>query len=363
MSQKFEGTETLTIEALEFIYEDEECLDIEPQPVKQDSKPVKLKRLVCNRNGCTYSTDRRRDLKRHRRSQKHEHEEYRSDSESDVDRTLYSCKVCDYTTANRFCYVRHKESRRHIVREMEECEKLMDEADRAELHLKRRKRVEKEPVDLESNTSQVTDRILFTSMPSDHISKRKSCPETHPSSQDSNDVQKLLEPSEYIEYLPVETEVEYQPFRQGSSTMECAACDYKTARRFAFVRHLQSTRHLARVQEWYDNVETPIGVDELEGGEEEHVVEQLDEVDSFHDLAEINALAGEDVMVEIEALQEQNGPVDTGSLVEIDGLVQTEPGFEVVEYAPAEENVYEEIVYLPTEDQPEDICYFIALEQ
>nr|XP_016938032.2 uncharacterized protein LOC108015961 [Drosophila suzukii] len=369
MSQTYEGTETLQIEALEFIYEDEECLDIETQSVKQDNKPVKLKRLVCKLSGCTYSTDRRRDLKRHRRSQKHEHEEYRSDSDSDVDRSLFSCKVCDYTTAKRFCYVRHKESRRHIMREMEECEKLMDEADREEIHTKRRKRVG-EPVASDSETSQHTDHILFTCMPSDYSIKPKSCLETHPSLEEHNDVQRLLEPSEYIEYIPQKEkqmiegmEDEYQPFMQGSSTFECAACEYRTARRFAFVRHLQSTRHQARMQERDDNLESANDLDELEGGEEENVVVEFDEGDTVHDIEEINALAGEDVMVEIEALEGQNGLAETASLVEIEELIQTEHGFDVVEYAPAEENVYEEIVYLPTEEQPEDICYFIELEQ
>jgi len=117
------------------------------------------------------------------------------------------------------------------MREMEECEKLMDEADKEEFHTKRRRRVEEEPVVSDSETSQHTDHILFTCMPSDYSTKSKSCLETYPRSQEHNDVQRLLEPSEYIEYIPQEenqmiegTEDQYQPFKQGSSTFECAAC-------------------------------------------------------------------------------------------------------------------------------------------
>ncbi|KAH8344396.1 hypothetical protein KR084_010908 [Drosophila pseudotakahashii] len=381
MSQTYEGTETLKIEALEFLYEDElEFLDIETPPGKEDNeKAVKLKRLVCNRNGCTYSTDRRRDMKRHRRSQKHEHEEYQSDSESDLDRSLFTCKVCEYKTAKRFCYLRHKESRRHIMKEMEACEQLTDEEDRAELRMKRRKRVEEpQPEALDSNTSQDNDdkSCNYTTPP-------KSCLEMHANTQNKKDSpQSLLEPNDYIEYFPQEeeqlveeTEDECHTFNAGSSTMECDVCEYKTARRFAFVRHLQTTRHLTRIQERDYCLETENHMKELDGEVDEHVVEVFDEEqDNFHhDLEEqkrmgdINALTygngtEDNELVEIDALERQNGLGEIRSLVEIDGLDQTEPSFDVVEYAAAEENVYEEIVYLPTEDNPEDICYFIALE-
>ncbi|XP_017007315.2 uncharacterized protein [Drosophila takahashii] len=364
MSRNYEYTETLKIEPLDLIYEDDmEFLDIEPPPEKEENEePVKLKRLVCNRNGCTYSTDRRRDLKRHRRSGKHEHEDYQSDSESDVDRSLFTCKVCDYKTAKRFCFQRHKESRRHLMKELEACEQLMDEADRAEIHRKRRKR--REEMEPEASDSDVSQENYTTPLKS--FQNKKEAP------------QSLLEPSDYIEYLSQdaehlveETEDEYPTFKPSNSTLECDVCEYKTARKFAFVRHLQSSRHLAKMEERDNGYEAENQLEEIDGD-----LEEFDEQDIHHELEEdinamthqnsieeINTLKEENVMVEIDALEGQNGLGEIGSLVEIDGLDQTEPRFDVIEYAAAEENVYEEIVYLPTEEHQEDICYFIALEQ
>ncbi|XP_017113525.1 RE1-silencing transcription factor A [Drosophila elegans] len=349
MSQPYEATETLTIEALDFMYQDEmEFLDIKPPPENQDNpKPAQIKRLMCNINGCNYATNRRRDLKRHKRTQKHVLEKFGSeDSESDdlLEPSLFSCPLCDYTTAKRFSYVRHKESRRHIRKELDECEKLMDKADKAEGPMKHRKRVE-EPVDMFQNT----DAILYTY---DYNTTEKSCLETHKNTVKHR--KNHLEANEFIEYVPqaeefAETEDEYDIHRKGyheiSNTLECAPCQYKTARRFCFVRHLQSSRHQAKMQA------------EIDALEQRDCLEQVDEFEVDNGLEEFDDIGEISGFEEADALEERNGVHEFDVLDEIDGEVQTAPGFEVIEHALVEENVYEEIVYLPTEDSLENCCF------
>uniref|UniRef100_A0A6P4FM45 RE1-silencing transcription factor n=1 Tax=Drosophila rhopaloa TaxID=1041015 RepID=A0A6P4FM45_DRORH len=348
MSQSYDVTETLKIEALDFIYQDEmEFLSIKPPPENQDNaKPVTLKRLICNINGCNYSTNRRRDLKRHKRTQKHVLEKFGSDeSESDdfLEPSVFSCPLCDYTTAKRFSFVRHKESRRHIMKELDECEKLMDKADKTESSMKSRKR---------ADLSQDTDAILYTCTACDYNTTDQFYLETHNKSQEHR--QNMERANEFIEYVPQgeqnmvqsfeETEDEYDNqrdvFHEISATLECAPCQYKTARRFCFVRHLQSTRHLTKMQAEFDA---------LEQADDFEVANALDNIDGVEELVGLE---------ETEALQEQIG---VNTLDEIDGVVQIEPGFEMIEYAVVEENVYEEIVYLPTEDSAEESCGFITL--
>ncbi|EDV48450.1 uncharacterized protein LOC6553827 [Drosophila erecta] len=373
MSHTYQGTETLTIEALDFIYEDEmEYLHPKQAPRKDEqAKAVKIKRLTCNINGCTYSTDRRRDLRRHRRSQKHMLLESCSDSESEVEPSLFSCNVCGYKTAKRYCFDRHKESRRHIMKEQEECEKLMDEAEKAEMPVKRIIRVE-EPAPLDAD-------ILHTSMPCDYITTRKSRIELQAKSQAQIKIlQTQLSSNEYIQYAPQgqeqmvglsgeseETEDEYLAYKmECSSTLECAPCEYRTARRFCFVRHMRSARHLAKIQAVLDGVEESEALESVEYLEAENELEDIERESerSFVEELDMHVMEEPNLMEDIQVLEEQDGPEEIDNLVEVDGVVQTEPGFEVIEYTPAEENVYEEIVYLPTEDSPEDICYFIALD-
>ncbi|XP_017084965.2 uncharacterized protein LOC108117184 [Drosophila eugracilis] len=377
MSQTFESTETVTIEALDFIYEDEmELMNIKPKPKNQvEVNPVKLKRLTCNLKGCTYSTDRRRDLKRHRRSQKHLPEDICSDSETEIDRSLFCCKVCEYTTASRYCYLRHKGSRRHIMKELNECEKLIDETDDAESHNK---------IVSESDVSQVIGDILYSCTPCNFNTTKKSCLEIHTSTQAHKDVlHSVLEPNDYIEYISqekgqmiepseksAEIEDEYYAYiDESSSTMKCAPCEYITARRFCFVRHLRSMRHMAKIQAHIDALEEKndfeqvddLIAENLDVIDESSLVEEFDGGEDKHDLQEQYEVEDIDVLTEIDDLEGQHETEDIDSLVEVDGQVHRDSGFERIEYAPGEESVYEEIVYLPAEDNTEEICYFLAL--
>ncbi|EDX12294.1 GD20096 [Drosophila simulans] len=375
MSQTCQGTETLTIEALDFIYENEmEYLHLKQAPKKEEqAKAVKIKRLTCNINGCTYSTDRRRDLRRHRRSQKHMLLESYSDSESEVESSLFSCNVCGYKTAKRYCFDRHKESRRHIMKEQEECEKLMDEAERAEQPVKRVKKVE-EPSPSDAEETRYAKDILHTCTPCDYSTTRKSQLKMQAKSQAQIEVvQSQLMPNEYIQYLPHdqeqmvelslesgETEDEYLAYKKEcSSTMECKPCEYRTARRFCFARHMRSERHLAKVQAELDGLEETEALEPVDYLEAENELEEIDhrEERTVVEVLDMHAMEESDIVEDIQFLEEPNGLEEIDNLVEIDGVVQIEPGFEVIEYTTAEENVYEEIVYLTTEDSPEDISY------
>ncbi|EDW49431.1 GM26889 [Drosophila sechellia] len=378
MPQTCQGTETLTIEALDFIYENEmKYLHCKQAPRKEEQvKAVKIKRLTCNINGCTYSTDRRRDLRRHRRSQKHMLLESYSDSESEVESSLFSCNVCGYKTAKRYCFDRHKESRRHIMKEQEECEKLMDEAERAEQPVKRVKRVE-EPSPSDAEETRYAEDNLHTCTTFD--TTRKSQLKMQAKSQAQIEVvQSQLMPNEYIQYLPHEqkqmvelsvesgeTEDEYLAYKKEcSSTMECKPCEYRTARRFCFVRHMRSERHLAKIQAELDGLEETEALEPVDYLEAENELEEIDhrEESTVVEVLDMHAMEESDIVEDIQLLEEPTGLEEIDNLVEIDGVVQIEPGFEVIEYTTAEENVYEEIVYLTTEDSPEDISYFIALD-
>ncbi|XP_017060689.1 uncharacterized protein LOC108101032 [Drosophila ficusphila] len=366
MSNTNEGTETLTIETLDFNDEYEvEFLLTKPPPGKtKPTEPVKLKRLVCKLNGCNYSTDRRRDLKRHRRSQKHVWQELCSeDSDSDFERSLFSCAVCEYTTAKRYSYERHKESRRHLMKEMDECEKLMEEADKSE-------RPEKDPCETH-NKSQEHQEILTSQLDAngyiDYIPQEK---------------EHFVEPSEEFNDTDEDCETYLEDFSQFNSTLECKPCQYRTARRFCFVRHLQSMRHLARIQEEFDalevrnalkqeRLEAKKTLEEAPCFEESYNVEGSngavaeDDAEEIDGTVEANGLAHIDTLNERTEIEEIDGLVLENVVEEIevleDGVVQAEPGFHVIQYASVEENVYEEIVYLPVDVSPEESCYFIAL--
>ncbi|XP_043654777.1 uncharacterized protein LOC122621092 isoform X1 [Drosophila teissieri] len=372
--------ETLTIEALDFIYEDEmDYFHLKKAPMKEEqAKAVKIKRLTCNINGCTYSTDRRRDMRRHRRSQKHMLLESCSDSESEVEPSLFLCNVCGYKTAKRYCFDRHKESRRHIMKEQEECEKLMDEAERTEPPAKRIKRVD-ELGPSDAVKAQYAEDTLHSCTPCAYSTTRKSRIELQAKSQAQIEIlQTQLESNEYIQYVPqgqeqmmdlsgesVATEDEYLAYKmECSSTLECAPCEYRTARRFCFVRHMRSARHLAKIQAEFDGVEETEDPEPVEYLEAEYDLEDIDhgEEITFVEEFDMHVMEESNVVADIQVLDEQNGPEEIDNLVEVDGVVQTDPGFEVIEYTTAEENVYEEIVYLPTEDSTDDICYYIALD-
>lgn len=353
-------------------------LHLKQAPRKEEQvKAVKIKRLTCNINGCTYSTDRRRDLRRHRRSQKHMLLESCSDSESEVESSLFSCNVCGYKTAKRYCFDRHKESRRHIMKEQEECEKLMDEAERAEPAVKRIKRVE-EPAPADAEKTRYTEDILTTCTPCDYSTTRKSQFEMQAKSQANIEVvQSQLEANEYIQYLPQEqeqmvelsgesgeTEDEYLAYKKECRcTLECKPCEYRTARRFCFVRHMRSARHLAKIQADLHGLEETEALEPVEYLEAENELEEIDhrEERNFVEELDMDVMEEPDVVEDIQDIDKQNG-LEEINLVEIDEVVQIDPGFEMIEYTTAEENVYEEIVYLTTEDSPEDISYFIALD-
>ncbi|KAH8369335.1 hypothetical protein KR009_008619, partial [Drosophila setifemur] len=279
--------------------------------------PAKIKRLNCNIDGCNYQTDRRRDLRRHRRSQKHMHHNLSSDSDSDFERSLWECKLCNYTTAKRFSFARHEKSVRHrrklLIAREEDNEETQDKEKRQERPESPKKNTE---VPAPSYSSQESDQegLVYTCTTCSYTTNQRLSFSQHKKSTEHLESLRSSELERWmIEYEPKEEDVveenSYEPADQetaredddneisleGCSTFECATCDYKTARRFCFSRHVQSRKHIAKILE------------------------------------------------------------------ENDDEVQKDLGFDVIEYDPAEEKDFEEIVYLPTEEKPEESCYYIVL--
>ncbi|KAH8291938.1 hypothetical protein KR054_002390, partial [Drosophila jambulina] len=289
-------------------------IEIEPLADEEEAPPWKIKRLMCNINGCTYQTDRRRDMRRHKRSMKHLDYEYCSgDSDSDIDRPPFSCKLCNYTTAKKFCFVRHVRSVRHIRREQaaEEEQKLTHEKAGPPM----------ESLELTESalcTLKERSNMLFSCVLCDYSTTQNSNMARHNKSPEHiQNMQNIADESEFIEFAPLEedegvegvhqTALEESPpisveidreldnyIAVDGGTYECTACDYKTARKFCFVRHVQSRKHLAKLQE----------------------------------------------------------------LEEADPIVQ-ENLSDIIEYAPAEDKISEELLYPPTDDDPGEYAYYI----
>ncbi|KAH8248224.1 hypothetical protein KR038_007446, partial [Drosophila bunnanda] len=239
-------------------------IEIEPLLDEEKAPPWKIKRLMCNINGCTYQTDRRRDMRRHKRSMKHLDYDYCSDdSDSDIDRPPFSCKLCNYTTAKKFCFVRHVRSVRHIRREQaaEEEEKLAQ---------KKAGPSKMESLEL---IEEERDNMLLTCVLCDYSTTQKLHLLRHNKTpQHIQNMQNVGDESEFIEFAPLEEDegvegVNQEALEENSpisletdreldnyiavdgGTFECTACEYKTARKFCFVRHVQSRKHLAKLQE------------------------------------------------------------------------------------------------------------------
>ncbi|KAH8256416.1 hypothetical protein KR032_006800, partial [Drosophila birchii] len=239
--------------------------EIEPFVDEEEAPQWKIKRLMCNINGCTYQTDRRRDMRRHKRSMKHLDYNYCSeDSDSDIDRPPFSCKLCNYTTANKFCFVRHVRSVRHIRREQaaeEEEKNAQEKAGSPGMG---------EPA---CYTVQEKGNMLLTCVLCDYSTTEKLHLALHnKSSQHIQNMQSIADESEFIEFAPLEEDEGVEGVNHAlqeenppisleidreldnyisvdGGTFECKACEYKTARKFCFVRHVQSRKHLAKLQE------------------------------------------------------------------------------------------------------------------
>ncbi|KAH8343722.1 hypothetical protein KR059_005732, partial [Drosophila kikkawai] len=291
-------------------------IEIEPLVDKEEAPPWKIKRLMCNINGCTYQTDRRRDMRRHKRSTKHLDYDYCSeDSDSDIDRPPFSCKLCSYTTAKKFCFVRHVRSVRHIRREQE----AEEEEKQAQKKAGPPKMESLELAEPALYSVQEGGNMLLSCVLCDYSTSQKLHMAQHNKTlQHIQNMQIVTDESEFIEFAPLEEDevveglneaaLEEQPpislaidreldnfISVDGGTFECTACEYKTARKFCFARHVQSRKHLAKLQE----------------------------------------------------------------LEEADPNVQANLG-DIIEYAPAEEKITEEVLYLPTVDDPGEYYYIIA---
>ncbi|KAH8374895.1 hypothetical protein KR200_008234, partial [Drosophila serrata] len=275
-------------------------IEIEPLVDEEEEPPWKIKRLMCNIDGCTYQTDRRRDMRRHKRSMKHLDYDYCSDdSDSDIDRPPFFCKLCKYTTAKKFCFVRHVRSVRHIRREQaaEEEEKLAQKkAGTSQME-------SLELIEPALYTVKERDNMVLTCVLCDYSTTQKLHLARHNKTpQHIQNMQNIADESEFIEFAPLEEDEGVEEIDReldnyiavDGGTFECTACEYKTARKFCFVRHVQSRKHLAKLQE----------------------------------------------------------------LEDADPIVQTNTG-EIIEYEPVEEKISEELLYLPTEDDPGEYAYYI----
>ncbi|XP_002072376.3 uncharacterized protein LOC6649407 [Drosophila willistoni] len=173
-----EFTEIETLHDEDFYLEDE-VIEIAPfeTNVNNNNNHYIGKRLTCSVLGCGYQTDRRWDLRRHWNSMKHQNDEVPYESDSDIKRSVFTCNFCDYKTAKKFCYERHKKSTKHFRRK----EKLMKE------------------------------------------------------SQDDDSAEDQQEDQSHL--------------------YKCYTCDYATAKKFCYDRHVESRKHRMKIQEAEDNVD------------------------------------------------------------------------------------------------------------
>ncbi|SPP83701.1 zinc finger homeobox protein 4 [Drosophila guanche] len=323
----------LEIEALECAYDDEveTYIDIEPkEPEADDQSDKKTKRLHCLIEGCNYMTDRRRDLRRHRRSKKHIHAmAVLSDSDSDFERPLYNCVLCSYTTAKKFCYDRHNKSTKHCRR----LEALSDPLKKKKVPLRR---------DLGSTSSQPSDGNIYTCAPCEYTTLRKESFLLHKTKDNHLHVMDVLgrnnqvitsgpmANSEGVVFTPPESEDEVDSYDRG--IFYCDLCDYSTNIRSSFQCHKKSRKHRARAQE---------------AAELENKSECLPGADA-------DSTQAVEIILSCVPDPEQGHEHQFDDTIEYEPEVQEEV---VVEH----ENDFQEIIYLPEEETGEEQHYFIVL--
>ncbi|KAH8273136.1 hypothetical protein KR018_006277, partial [Drosophila ironensis] len=229
-----------------------------------DVKPSR-KLWRCNIDGCTYQTRRRADLRRHRRTNRHRDNDP-SDSESDTDSPPWECKLCQYVTAKRFSFERHERSLRHrrnqlYFLESEPPERPDDAEDPSALPMERPCSEEPPPEELSSEDHD--DCSLFICTVCDFSTSRKLEFRKHNRSLEHLESLRMADLERWmIEYAPqdepeeefaeearVTIEVEEDLIPENCSTFECRKCDYRTARRHCFLRHIQSRKHRSRLRE------------------------------------------------------------------------------------------------------------------
>ncbi|KAH8249955.1 hypothetical protein KR026_002406 [Drosophila bipectinata] len=264
--------------------------------------------LTCNIEGCTYQTNRRRDMHRHKRSQKHSNHDVSSDSDSDFDRPPWECKLCSYITAKRFSFARHQRSERHRRNQL-----FASKDEDTPVPAKKVKESHSDDQNLNTSSEDSKDEgILYTCTTCTFMTNKKWLMKQHKKSTDHLEKLNITELENWlIEYDPQEEEDcrTTEPVRQETededgeeniavencSMFECNICDYKTAHKFSFIRHKQSCRHL------------------------ENIIILTDEEE-----------------------------------------VQKDLGFDVIDMDPNEE--LQEIVYVPTEENPDENCYHIVMD-
>lgn len=321
MSRKCDGNESANIETVEYFSgNDNESTPIEQVTVSRRTKTtcVVLQNtgkpkimLQCNIEGCTYQTNRRRDMHRHKRSLKHSHHDVSSDSESDFDRPPWECKLCSYITAKRFSFARHQRSERHRRNQL-----YASKDEETPVATKKPKETETSQPDIQTIDTSSEDNkdegILYTCTTCTFTTTNKLMMKHHKKSTEHLDKMNVTELDNWlIEYDPqgeencetnepilLETQDEDDEDDiavENCSTFDCNICDYKTAHRFSFIRHKQSRKHL------------------------ENLIVLTDE-----------------------------------------DMVQTDLGFDAIEMDPSEE--LQEIVYVPTEENPDENCYHIVMD-
>ncbi|XP_022216260.2 uncharacterized protein LOC111070195 [Drosophila obscura] len=316
------------IEALECVSDDEveSFINIEPKEREQEDRSVnKTKRLACMIDGCNYTTDRRRDLRRHRRSRKHIHAMANiADSDSDFERPLYKCFLCSYTTAKKFCFLRHNKSTKHRRREQALGDPLLKK--------------NKVPVrrDCDSTSSQESDGNIYTCAACEFTTSRKKSFMLHKTTEKHRYIMEILRRNnkiitsgpmtdgEGVEFTPPESEDESDDKLNNydRGIFDCDLCEYKTNSRYSFLRHKKSKKHCARVQE----------------------MEQMEEKsDSLPD-ADADSTQAVEIVLPCEEYEE---------------AIEYEP--EVHEEVVHESLEFQEIIYLPEEETGEEQHYFIVL--
>ncbi|EDW38106.1 GL12415 [Drosophila persimilis] len=320
--------EFLEIEPLGYATDDEveSFIDVEPKEPIQEDKPVnKTKRLVCMIEGCSYKTDRRRDMRRHRRSQKHIRDMANiADSDSDFERPLYNCPLCSYTTAKKFCFDRHNMSTKHRCKVESQGDPLLRKQKVKILQSARR----------DTTSSQESDGVMYTCAACEYTTHRKESFKLHKTKRKHRYIMDIMKQNNQIitsgpmaqgdevEYTPPESEDE--AVLPWNAPFYCDLCEYQTNTRYSFLRHKKSKKHQARVQE-------------IEDMEEKS--DSLPDADTF-------------VTSEPEVQQEQE--LEYEETIEYDPLVQEEV---VVEQEPD----FQEIIYLPEGETGEEQHYFIVL--
>lgn len=299
MSRKYEGNESANIQTVEYFSGNEnESMPIEQFAVSRKTKTTcvvpqnsgKPKiMLQCNIEGCTYQTNRRRDMHRHKRSLKHSNHDVSSDSESDFDRPPWECKLCSYITAKRFSFARHQRSERHRRNQL-----YASKDEETPVPTKKPRESETPDPDnqnLDSSSEDNNDEgILYTCTTCSFTTNNKLMMKHHKKSTEHLENINATELENWlIEYDPqgeedceinepvlLETDDDIDDIAiENCSTFDCNICDYKTAHRFRFNRHKQTRKHLENliILKHEDEIQTDLGFDAIEMDHSEELQE------------------------------------------------------------------------------------------